>query len=315
MPIISLHDPIPDTCLLLLQVTDMTDWLVSNARSGQARKVEELLAQLAAVGLQAEHVDPELPVADFTPGKGDRVIIAGGDGTVRRYAAQVARQNAVLAVLPTGTGNDFARGLQIPLDIESACRVAAQGVVRTLDMALLDEKTFLNVAHIGFGTEVSRHVDAEQKRGWGRFAYVRTLFGRLRQSRGFKASIEHPGGRVRGRWLQISIANGCSFGGGQEFFGAVPFDGQLDLLAIRPRSLLMLMLLWLRAKITRSSPPSDALLELRAQRFTVGGNRRLTVRADGEHLGNLPAAFAIEPSALRVLVDADVHTQAGSMPE
>ncbi|MCB1800170.1 MAG: YegS/Rv2252/BmrU family lipid kinase [Gammaproteobacteria bacterium] len=291
----------------------MTDWLISNDRSGQARKVEELRAQLAAVGLEVEHVDPELPVTNFAPGKGERVIIAGGDGTVRRYAAHVARHDAVLTVLPAGTGNDFARGLRIPLDIESACRVAAHGVVRTLDMALLDEKTFLNVAHIGFGTEVSRHVDAEQKRGWGRFAYVRTLFGRLRQSRGFKASIEHPGGRVRGRWLQISIANGNSFGGGQQFFGADPFDGQLDLLAIRPRSLLMLILLWLRAKIRRSPPPSEALLKLRGERFTVTGNRRLTVRADGEHLGNLPASFAVQPSALQVLVDADFHTKSGNM--
>lgn len=282
----------------------MTDWLIVNSKSGNARDVAVWRAQLAEAGLEATLVDPDLPPSDFMPDKDDRVIIAGGDGTVRRYAAQIARQDARLAVLPAGTGNDFARGLRIPLDSDAACRIAATGAARRVDIALLDDEPFLNVAHIGFGTEVSDNVEPGWKRGWGRFAYVRTLLGRLRRSRGFKATIHHAGQQHRGRWLQISVANGNSFGGGQQFFDASPFDGQLDLLAIRPRSLPTLILLWLRAGISRASPASDALLRLRGTGFEIEGNSKLSVHADGEHLSNLPAIFAIEPAALQVMLIA-----------
>ena len=127
------------------------DWLLTNDRSGTSRGRQEWLKRLAAAGL-AEAPRPLDDLGQIARlSADDRVIVAGGDGTVNLVARDCARSGCRLGVLPAGTGNDLARGLDIPLDPDAACETIVRGVARTLDLAAVNDRHFLNVAHVGFG--------------------------------------------------------------------------------------------------------------------------------------------------------------------
>lgn len=81
---------------------------------------------------------------------GCRVLVAaGGDGTVSAAAAAVVGREVPLGVLPVGTLNHFAKDLGLPLELPDAVRVAAQGVVRTVDVGEVNGRYFLNNSSIG----------------------------------------------------------------------------------------------------------------------------------------------------------------------
>ena len=232
----------------------------------------------------------------------DCLIVAGGDGTLRRYAATCAEIGCTLGVLPSGTGNDIARGVTIPLEPDAACRNLADGVTRKVDIGLIDDEIFLNAAHIGLGPEISRNVDRAYKHWWGRYAYWRTLLDRVQRTRGFKATIRCDDEFIHGRWLQITVANGRSFGGGQRFFEATPFDGRLDLIAIRPHPVYQLFFIWLLARFRGAAPDSEAFEQYRGTDIEILGDSSKEVTADGELIAHLPVRFAIRPKALRVVI-------------
>jgi YegS/Rv2252/BmrU family lipid kinase len=207
-----------------------------------------------------------------------------------------------LGVLPAGTGNDFARGLGIPLEPKQACRTIANGVVRKTDVGRIGEHAFLNVAHVGLGSEISREVSPSDKRWWGRLSYLRRVMDRLKSHRGFKATIKCGDIEKRDRWLEIAVANGSSFGGGHTLAYATPYDGKLDVIAVRPRSAGQLMLAWIKVHILNTTPAEAGMLRLRGDRCEITNCRAQPVSADGEPAGQVPKTFTVLPGALRVIV-------------
>jgi YegS/Rv2252/BmrU family lipid kinase len=276
--------------------------LVLNTASGNAKNANFWIEKLHESGIEVAVCEPD---TDSSSCQGldetDWLIVAGGDGTVRLHAAACSAAGCTLGVLPSGTGNDFARGLRIPLDPREAARTIRDGIKQAIDVGEVDGEVFLNAAHVGFAANVTRKVPPARKGWWGRFAYPRTVLERLRDLRGFKATILGEAERHQGRWLQVTVANGSSFGGGQQVLDANPFDGQLDVFAIRPRPVTQLFFLWLLTKLMKSAPSSPALLHLRGTRFDIIGDPRMRVIADGELLGRLPARFTVHRSALQVV--------------
>lgn len=278
------------------------NYLIVNPASGAERDAEFWLERLRRAGVSAALCPAE--TADQLPalGRNDRLLVAGGDGTLRRFASACMDQGAALGVLPSGTGNDFARGLDIPLDPEAACGTIAGGRVVRVDVGRIDDEVFLNVAHVGLGSEVGPGVGPQIKRWWGRMGYLRTALNRLRDRRGFRARIRCDRTVATGRWLEIAVANGPSFGGGQRIFEASPFDGCLDLLAVRPRPLSRLLGVWLRAWLRRATPRDEAVVRLRGRECSIEARRARNVSADGELVGGTPACFSVARGALRVIV-------------
>ncbi|MCB1784918.1 MAG: YegS/Rv2252/BmrU family lipid kinase [Gammaproteobacteria bacterium] len=280
------------------------DWLLTNDRSGTSRGRQEWLKRLAAAGL-AEAPRPLDDLGQIARlSADDRVIVAGGDGTVNLVARDCARSGCRLGVLPAGTGNDLARGLDIPLDPDAACETIVRGVARTLDLAAVNDRHFLNVAHVGFGSEVGRRAEMRKRRGWGRLSYPSAVLDKLQRRRGFKATIRCGGVTHRGRWLEIVVANGVSFGGGQRVFDVAQDDGAIDVIAIRPKPVWRLIWVWIKAQMLATTPSDDALVRMRGPHCEVDDCAPRRITADGEQAGEVPARFTIEHRVLRVIVPA-----------
>ncbi len=278
------------------------DYLIANSTAGSGKDGRYWSHRLAQAGVKP--VGDVVTDAEQLPQltDQDRLVVAGGDGTLSRFVPLCIENGCTLGVLPSGTGNDFARGLGIPLDDAAACDVVAQGVVRTIDLGIFGDKTFLNVAHIGLGSAISRDVTSAQKNYWGRFTYLRKVIERINGRRGFRATVRCGGTTRRGRWLEIAVANGQSFGGGHTIPDASPADGLLDVAAVRPRSLARLLVAWLRTRLLDAEPADNTLVSLRGQSCEVTGCRRLAVSADGEMLGHVPGTFGVLAGTLKVTV-------------
>jgi len=286
-------------------------WLVTNRDAGKGGSEEGFwLQQLESAG-----VSP-ITECDFNDrdwvekvAEGDCILASGGDGSVNRAAALCRDRGAKLAVLPSGTANDFARNLGLPTDAAQLSELVAEGYWRWVDVANLDGRIFLNVAHVGLGTWPVRESSGHGKKLLGKFSYGIDLLKKFSAQRGFQATIHCDSGKVRGRWLSIAVATGAFYGGGHQIPEASADDGQLDLIAVRPRSMLRLFTTFLFMRMIGRSPrPNSTVVHLKSRWCRVYTNQPKTVTADGEIFASTPMEVTCEPAALRVICNRIVET-------
>ncbi|MGX6447014.1 diacylglycerol/lipid kinase family protein [Patulibacter sp. S7RM1-6] len=188
--------------------------LAVNPKSGSRRSPEELAARFRRLGHEVETYTLAQAGAAASSGA-DRVVVAGGDGSMGCVFAACAEHGASLAILPAGTANDFARAVGVPADWEAAVRLAADPHAphRAVWGATLDGHPFVNVASIGLAVNAAREA-APLKSLLGPVAYgigagIATVKGREVETR-----IEVDGREVyEGRVWQALVAASGSFGG------------------------------------------------------------------------------------------------------
>ena len=115
--------------------------LLMNPESGSG-DAAELPGALRALGAQVR----EFEIGEFEEAASsgaERLVVAGGDGSIAPAAAAASRHGIPLAVIPAGTANDFARAHSLPLELEDGCRLAVNGErSEPIDIALMEERGF-----------------------------------------------------------------------------------------------------------------------------------------------------------------------------
>jgi YegS/Rv2252/BmrU family lipid kinase len=161
----------------------------------------------------------------------DRLLVWGGDGTVRRCVDTIVREEAEveLAVLPAGTANLLAKGLGIPIDLEAALDIALHGRSRRIDVGQMNGESFVVMAGTGFDALMIRDADDGKDR-WGRLAYLRAGARHLAAD-GALVSVDVDGRPwFEGRAACVLVGNlGRVLGGLEVFPAAEADDGQLDI--------------------------------------------------------------------------------------
>ncbi|HEX8724469.1 MAG TPA: diacylglycerol kinase family protein [Gemmatimonadaceae bacterium] len=234
----------------------------------------------------------------------ETIAVLGGDGTWSKTAAELARLGAParLALLAAGTGNDFVKNLPEPsADAEAMARlVAGEGDDRRIDMAVVDDQWFLNVA--GFAFDVAVLLRTERMRWLGGTAlYAAAALRELLAYPGLHASVD---GAPRDRYLLLAFANGAHFGGAFHVApGARVDDGLLDAIAIPDIGRLGRPGLLVHAALgTHVRHPRVTCR--RAAAFTLQFDEPPVYEADGELRRAAAADVRVEarPGALRVIV-------------
>src|SRR4051812_27421067 len=198
--------------------------LVTNAASGGGTDGSPVAARLRAAGAEVTvyTFDPDDPgnaiddAADAAAADGpDRLAVVGGDGSIGPVAARAAAAGLPLAVIPTGTANDFARALHLPLDVGDACALAATATgERPVDLLRAGDRPFLNAASAGLSV-IAAHRAEPLKRPLGPLAYG---VGALRAGLSadpLRCRVTAVGAQVfSGAAWQVIVAGTGAFGGG-----------------------------------------------------------------------------------------------------
>ena len=289
--------------------------VILNPKAGSAGKV-------AAIVKRIRHL-PDVEVRR-TARKGDAmrfarialrkgcemIVAAGGDGTLNEVVNGIGPNGSRvrLGLIPLGTGNDFARTLGLPTDLDEAIALLAAGHTRAIDLVRVTSdrvRYFVNVSAGGFSGLVSEKLTPELKKTWGPLAYLRSAVAALPQLRAHstKVSLDNRKGLTLSLY-NVVIANGRYVGGGTLIAPKASIDdGLLDIILIQERSAAELALL--AAQVALGNHLSSAAVVFRrAAKVTVNSRPRMWFNVDGELVSNEPAEFEVLPRALQFVVAA-----------
>ena len=297
--------------------------VISNADAGTSD--EESLQ--AALAILRSHTDVEIQ-ATSNPGElngalhragSRRIVVAGGDGSLHAVVSTLHRRNdlkdAVLGILPLGTGNDFARANDIPLDVEEAAQVLVDGTPRPMDL-IVDEvgEVVVNNVHAGAGAQAGRY-GARWKDRLHSVGFGKVNLGRLGYPLGAAmAAVKPPYIRVAvevdGQLvvdmdqpiLMVAVGNGSQVGGGTELTPhADPGNGTVDVMV--SRAIGPVARFGYGAKLlTGRHPERDDVIYLRGTVVSVSGEE-FWCSADGEIYGpERHRTWRVEPAAYSLVV-------------
>jgi YegS/Rv2252/BmrU family lipid kinase len=198
---------------------------------------EELRRALAAAGIRdvpwsvvAKSKEAPKRVRRLLDDGIERLLVWGGDGTVRRCIDTLVAEDAKveLAILPAGTANLLANALEIPIDLHAAVAVALDGIPRPLDIGVVNGHAFAVMTGTGFDALLIRDADDAKDR-LGKLAYVRAGVKHLSHA-GTDVEISVDGRDwFAGRAACVLVGNvGRILGGVEVFPQARPDDGVLD---------------------------------------------------------------------------------------
>jgi diacylglycerol kinase (ATP) len=289
--------------------------LLGNPRARSGEKTPDLVGPLEALGIEVllempSGIDRLHEVIRRVGPSVDRIVIAGGDGSIAPALPALLEVGKPLAVIPLGTANDLARNLELPASREEQLALVANGPLRTIDLGSVNGRPFLNAASIGLGAAVASLHQGDAKRWLGVLNYLRVLYLAWRRIRPFTVDITCDGVRHHGRFVHVAVLNGRFHGGGLEPRpdGAID-DGQLDLYALRDGPMFRLMRVLAALRIRGMA--SEALYRLAGTKITIRTKRPRRVNVDGELCMETPLTLEIMPRALCVVAPSE-EAEAGS---
>jgi diacylglycerol kinase (ATP) len=205
--------------------------LIANAASGSGLDPEPLVRAMEAHGADVEVFgceEGELERASRR--EPERLVVAGGDGTVASVADLAGRLDVPLGVIPGGTANDFVRALELPLDPVAAAELAVSGTeLRRLELGrLADGRPFVNVASAGLASVAARRA-APLKPKLGPLAYAVGALRAAATASPLRCAVRADSRTVfEGEAWQLIVAVTGAFGGGSSVGAADAEDGILD---------------------------------------------------------------------------------------
>ncbi len=247
-----------------------------------------------------------------------RVIAVGGDGFIHHVVQSCAETGGTLGIVPAGTGNDFAFGLNLPKSIEQATQ-AATAPAEPCDLLKFESATGevrygASIATCGFSAAVN--IKAESMK-WprGPLKYtVATLMKVMRLQR-YKFQVRVDGEPINGTCLMIAIANTCAFGGGMQIAPeARPSSGFAELVVIRDTSAITLLRMLPKTfKGAHVHHPAVGIIsgtQFEIQMTHSNSSQNCRLRADGEDVGSLPQTVTVVSGGLRVAGLSEGHSPA-----
>ncbi len=243
----------------------------------------------------------------------DRIIAAGGDGTINEVANGMVEGagEAALGILPLGTGGDFRRTLGVPPGLEAAIETLAGAVARRIDLgkAVFQGKDggqqtryFVNLVSFGMGGEVASRAKnvLSPLGGTAAFLWATLVSFFVFERKPVRLRVDGDAGRL---WeiYNIAVGNGRFHGGGMQACPTADLaDGILEVTviehlrrweAIKDLPVLYSDNVYLHPKVSH----------LRGRRVVAESEEEVRIEMDGEPLGTLPLEITVAPGALTVL--------------
>ena len=237
----------------------------------------------------------------------DALVVVGGDGMVSLAVEAVRDSGLPFGVVPSGTGNDIARGLGIPLGDPAAAIAsllrALEGGPRVIDAGTVTdgERTtwFVGAVSAGFDALVNERAN-RMRRPRGRSRYTIAILRELLALRPRRYELTVDGSPDTVDAVLLAVANNTSIGGGMLIAPQADLaDGRFDLFVVAPVSRFRFLRLF--PKVFSGAHTDLDIVRLSRVRSVSIAADGITAYADGERIGPLPVTIDVVPGALRVL--------------
>lgn len=287
--------------------------VIANHHAGQAAAQSQALQDAVALWrahgwlVDAHYIaapgDAERFARDAVAQQVNLVVAAGGDGTVNEVANALVGSSVVLAPLPIGTVNVWAREAGFSMDVITAAQQIIDGVIGQMDVGFANGRAFLLMTGIGFDAEVVRHLYASDKRKFGVLAYIGRIWSVMWEFRSHVVTVTLDDEVMHVPLLMMVVGNT------HRYAGFIPFtptaqlnDGLLDVKMMFGHELYVTgVFRFLMLYIYRYMPWLDRRTLLRRVRRVVVTGAPMSWQVDGDYVGSTPIEITVQPQALHVV--------------
>jgi diacylglycerol kinase (ATP) len=295
-------------------------WNGGAGSSEQASGVlDELRGRNDVVVVESPSRESAMEAVQRSAGEGiERVIAAGGDGTVNAVVTALAElegtaaDKPALAILPLGTGNDLARSLGMPLEPDDALAICLSGDLCPMDLieVRLDGQQSRVAGNMVTAGNTGKYVHVlteDLKKRWGALCYLRGAVDVLENLEAFNVEIvvdnDPP---LTAQVLNLFFANGRTSGGGMTVCADASLkDGLLDMLAIREGTGLDLATLTVDY-LTSDIRENDLVFHRRCRSVKVRSSRPIPISTDGDPADATSIELVVKPQAIHAVQAREV---------
>lgn len=220
----------------------------------------------------------------------DRIVCSGGDGTLHEVTQglmeMLPEERPVCGYIPTGTVNDFARGLKIPMRVKLAAKVSAHDNIKPVDIGMMNGSCFTYVCAFGAFTAVSYETSQAAKNFLGRTAYLLEGMAQLGNIKAYHAVIQADSETIEDDFIFGMVSNAKSIGGFSFFKNQKVLlnDGLFESVFIRkpktPSELQAVLNSFVKLE------PNDQILGFHGQKFRIDSEEEIPFTLDGENGGS-----------------------------
>ncbi|MBD1490927.1 diacylglycerol kinase [Weissella confusa] len=239
------------------------------------------------------------------------LVAAGGDGTINEVVNGIAplEKRPMLAIIPAGTTNDYARALRIPReDPLEAAKVILKGKAAQMDVGQANDTYFINIAAGGSLSELTYSVPSKLKSMYGYLAYVVKGAEMLTRVAPMNLRVEYDNGVFEGRSSMFFLALTNSVGGFEQIVPDAQLDdGKFTLLVVKTTKFAEILQL-ISEVLTGKHVDNPNLLYVKSENVTIkplDENAKVMINLDGEYGGDAPVVFKDHKAHIAMVANLD----------
>lgn len=256
----------------------------------------DLIAKINDVFIENDQNIPDVYILDKTINSDndankatnyDRVIVAGGDGTLKNFAEKLIETNIPMGIIPIGTANCLARELNIPLNPIKAANLIFNNKTANIDVGIANERVFLTMASAGIDAETVKEVSPVAKQIIGGAAYVLEGIGSLITYKPTNIRIIIDGEVLETKSYLVIVTNTSKYGSGVNLAPQADImDGILDVCIFQKPMLDNFGFLLQIAKVISSVKINDKdIIYKKGKEIVLESDPEIPTQIDGDTLG------------------------------
>lgn len=230
----------------------------------------------------------------------DYILAVGGDGTVNEIARAMIHSNAVLGIIPKGSGNGLARELHISMDVKRAIDLFVKGHVSTIDCCKANDRVFFCTCGVGFDAAVSQKFANEKRRG--SLTYIKNTVEEYLSYQPEPYELLVDNRTIKEKAFLVACANASQYGNNAFIAPHANIqDGQMDLTILAPFTPLDIAPLAIQL-FTKQIDRNSKIKTMKARQVTIIRQHPGVMHLDGEPvMADSRIDITVVPKALKVL--------------
>jgi len=230
------------------------------------------------------------------------ILIAGGDGTIDSLVNAMKHRNIniPIGILPVGTANDFGKFINMPSDVQEACKQILDSKPVAVDVGKINDDYFINVASTGLFTDISQKIDANLKNTIGKLAYYLKGLEELPNFRKLKVKLSSKECNYEGEMYLLLVFNGKTAGNLNLATEAEITDGKLDVIMFKAIQVMELLPLFIKL-LKGEHLDSDKVVYFKTDDVYIESPEDIVTDIDGERGPDFPLRIQCIKGGIKLL--------------